>query len=116
MNKVHKYLILFVGFLYLNNCSTMNLEDYKNNNPKLVLENFFSGKTVARGVFEDRFGNIKKYFKVDIVGTWNGKTLILEENFVYNDGSKENSLIFPFFNSTTSVISLIETSSNPSLP
>ena len=58
MNKVCKYLILFVAFLYLNNCSTMNLEDYKNNNPKLVLENFFSGKTVARGVFEDRFGAI----------------------------------------------------------
>lgn len=89
MNKVYKYLILFVAFLYLNNCSTMNLEDYKNNNPKLVLENFFSGKTVARGVFEDRFGNIKKYFKVDIIGTWDGKTLILEENFIYNDGSKE---------------------------
>ena len=63
MNKVHKYLILFVGFLYLNNCSTMNLEDYKNNNQKLVLENFFSGKTVARGVFEDRFGNIKNTLK-----------------------------------------------------
>ena len=89
MRNIIKYFILFVSFIYLNNCSTMNLEDYKNNEPKLILEDFFSGKTVARGVFEDRFGNIKKYFKVDIVGKWDGSTLILEENFVYNDGTKE---------------------------
>ena len=60
MRNIIKYFILFVSFIYLNNCSTMNLEDYKNNEPKLILEDFFSGKTVARGVFEDRFGNIKK--------------------------------------------------------
>ena len=89
MRSILKYFVLFVSFIYLNNCSTMNLEDYKNNEPKLILEDFFSGKTVARGVFEDRFGNIKKYFKVDIVGKWDGSTLILEENFFYNDGTKE---------------------------
>ena len=44
VKKVCVCLMLFVVFLYLNNCSTMNLEDYKNNNPKLVLENFFLAK------------------------------------------------------------------------
>ena len=44
----------------------MKLEDYKDKKPILKLEEYFNGKTIARGVFEDRFGNIKKSFKVCI--------------------------------------------------
>ena len=33
--------------------------------------------------------NIKKSFIVYIDGTWDGKTLILKEDFIYDDGSKE---------------------------
>jgi len=81
-------VIILILFL-LNGCSTMKLEQFQNNKPVLKLEEYFKGKTFARGLFEDRFGNVKKSFKVDIVGTWDGKFLILKENFIYDDGSKE---------------------------
>ena len=58
--------------------------------PQLLLEDYFPGKTKAWGVFEDRFGNVRKQFCVDINGTWNGKELCLNEDFLYSDGGKEN--------------------------
>jgi len=81
------YLIL--ACFILSGCSGMNLEDYKDKEPVLKLEEYFNGKTVARGVFEDRFGNIKKSFKVFIVGTWDGENLNLKEDFIYDDGKKD---------------------------
>ena len=67
----------------------MKLDDYKDKKPILKLEEYFNGKTVARGIFEDRFGNIKKSFKVFIDGTWDGQYLVLKEDFIYDDGSKD---------------------------
>ena len=90
LNKNLKRLFIFFIFFSVTQCSSsMKLEQFKNNKPEFKLEEYFKGKTVARGVFEDRFGNVKKSFKVDIDGTWDGKYLIMKENFIYDDGSKE---------------------------
>ena len=56
---------------------------------QLNLEEFFDGKTVAYGQFQDRFGNVSRRFTVDITGTWDGRVLKLVENFVYEDQSTE---------------------------
>jgi hypothetical protein len=53
------------------------------------LERYFNGCSVAEGIFEDRFGNIRKCFTVVINGTVERDTLHLEENFEYDDGSVE---------------------------
>ena len=84
-----KNIIYLFIFLLINACSNMKLEDYKDKKPILKLEEYFNGKTIARGVFEDRFGNIKKSFKVFINGSWDGKYLILKEDFIYDDGTKD---------------------------
>jgi len=89
LNKKLRILFIFFIFFSVTQCSTMKLEQFQNNKPEFKLEEYFKGKTVARGVFEDRFGNVKKSFKVDIDGTWDGKYLIMKENFIYDDGSKE---------------------------
>jgi hypothetical protein len=89
MIKLKNIFISILLVIMLNGCSTMKLEDFKLKKPELKLEEFFAGKTIARGVFEDRFGNIKKSFVVHIDGTWDGKQLILKEDFVYDDGTKE---------------------------
>ena len=57
---------------------------------KLNLEEFFDGPIVAHGQFQDVFGTVRRRFVVKIDGDWNGKTLTLDENFVYEDGAKEN--------------------------
>ena len=56
--------------------------------PRLVLEEYFAGKTTAWGIFEDRFGKIRRQFVVDITGRWDGRMLVLEEDFSFADGEK----------------------------
>lgn len=85
-------ICLILGLLMLNACSTMKVEDFGQGQPELLLEDYFSGKTRAWGLFEDRSGKVRREFIVDIEGTWDGQTLILNEDFVYNDGETENRI------------------------
>ena len=64
----------------------MKPEDFDGTTPRFVLEEYFSGKVRAWGVFQDRFGRLRRQFAVDIEGTWDGETLTLVEDFVYDDG------------------------------
>jgi hypothetical protein len=64
------------------------MKEFQNNTPKLDLFNFFEGKTIAYGIFEDRFGNLKRQFRVNIDGKINNQTLTLDEDFLYDDGEK----------------------------
>jgi len=79
-------LLLIVSTFFLASCGTMNLSPFQGTEPNLVIEDFFTGETRAWGVFEDRFGNLRAQFTVDIRGTWNDPTLVLEEDFVYTSG------------------------------
>ena len=54
-----------------------------------MLEEFFAGKTRAWGLFEDRFGKVRRQFAVDITGTWGGEHLMLDERFRYDDGERD---------------------------
>ena len=56
---------------------------------KLDLESFFDGEIVARGQFQDVFGTVRRRFDVAVNGTWDGQTLTLVEDFVYEDGATE---------------------------
>ncbi|SDE10746.1 DUF3833 domain-containing protein [Kordiimonas lacus] len=81
---------LAVALFCLTACSTsMTVEEFKDQEPRFVLEDYFTGKTKATGLFEDRFGNVRNQFTVDIDGSFDGTTLTLDENFLYNDGSTE---------------------------
>lgn len=75
--------------LLASGCSSMQIKDFQRTEPTFIMEEYFQGKTHAWGMFEDRFGTIQRQFLVTIDGTWDGATLILNENFVYNDGEKE---------------------------
>ena len=68
----------------------MDIEKFKESKPKFSLENYFEGKTEAWGMFHDRFGNLKRTFKVDITGTLNSDTLTLDEKFLYDDGEQDS--------------------------
>jgi hypothetical protein len=85
-----KTLILMLTGIVLGGCSSMDIDEFKQSRPEFVLEDYFQGRTVAWGLFEDRFGNVQRQFVVEIDGTWDGETLVLNEDFVYNDGETEN--------------------------
>jgi hypothetical protein len=82
-------LVLVSAALMAGGCTKMKIEDFDNTEPRFVLEDYFEGETKAWGMFEDRFGVIQRQFVVDILGTWDGKTLTLREDFVYNNGETE---------------------------
>jgi hypothetical protein len=59
-------------------------------NQPLVLEEYFLGETHAWGMFHDRFGKARRQFKVAIDGQWDGRDLILTEDFAYDDGEADH--------------------------
>ncbi|MCG8997243.1 DUF3833 domain-containing protein [Laribacter hongkongensis] len=73
----------------LTGCSTPSVQDYRDNTPKLDLYRFFGGHTQAWGMFRDRNGLLVKRFTVDITGRREGDALLLDERFVYADGTRQ---------------------------
>ena len=61
----------------------MKITDFANTGPTLRPEEYFAGSMKAWGLFQDRTGAVKRQFVVDIHGEWDGKTLILTEDFTY---------------------------------
>ena len=69
-----------------------SLDQEKLSDRQLNLEDFFVGDLVAYGQFKDLFGRVSRRFVVDIEGTWDGETLTLVEDFVYEDNSTEQRI------------------------
>jgi len=69
----------------------MKATDFEGAEPRMTLEDFFAGRTRAWGLFQDRFGNVRRQFTVDITGVWDdpAQQLELTENFHYDDGAEE---------------------------
>ena len=84
--------VLILAALAISGCSTMKISDFQNTTPEFVLEEYFVGRTVAYGVFENRSGKVVSQFKVDIEGTFDGETLTLDEDFVYSDGKVDKRI------------------------
>jgi hypothetical protein len=72
--------------------SSSSLEQFQGAPRQLVLEEYFLGETTAYGLFEDRFGKVRRQFKVDIVGELEGDRLTLTEEFFYDDGERETRI------------------------
>ena len=81
-----KYLLVLV-FGFLSGCSNMSVEQYRDSTPRLVLEDYFVGQTRAWGIFQNRSGQVERQFTVDILGKMVDGHLVLEEDFVYADGT-----------------------------
>jgi hypothetical protein len=69
--------------------SGSTLQQFETAPRQLVLEDYFKGETTAYGVFEDRFGKVRRQFKVNITGDVTGNRLTLTEKFEYDDGERD---------------------------
>ena len=79
--------------LFLTACTGKpSLEDASLGGPELELEEFFDGRLVATGLFQDVFGTARRAFVVEIDGDWDGERLRLVEDCVYEDGSTEQRI------------------------
>jgi hypothetical protein len=82
--------VLLVMSLGLTGCSGMKVSDFEESEPRLLIEEYFDGRTRAWGIFEDRFGTLRRQFVVDIEGTWDGREVVLKEDFVFSDGEEDH--------------------------
>ena len=67
----------------------MRPEEYKNTEPKIKIEEYFLGNVKAWGIFQDRSGKVKRQFTAKMNGSFDGQDFILNEDFSWNDGEKQ---------------------------
>ena len=70
-------------------CGSVDIGDYQGTEPKLVLEEFFQGELTASGIVQDFSGKVVRTFKVTMDASWQDNQLILDEDFIYNDGETQ---------------------------
>jgi hypothetical protein len=58
----------------------------------LVLEAFFAGRVHGRGAFTNAWTGARRGFGVEIWCHMDGRTLILDEDFLYDDGAREHAV------------------------
>ena len=87
--KLIKSISLIICAFLITSCSnnsSMKPEDFKNKEPRLIIEEYLSGDVKAWGVLQDRSGKVTRQFSANLNGTWDGKQLILKERFNWDDG------------------------------
>jgi hypothetical protein len=75
--------------LALVSCSTPTPQQYASQQPALDVQQYFNGRLLAHGMFQDRGGNVIKRFTVVMQCHWQGDTGTLDEDFTYADGSRQ---------------------------
>jgi len=79
------FLLLLLAML--SGCAGPSLDDYRNNRPALVPQEFFTGTLSARGVVKDFSGEVIRTFDADIIASWDDNGVgTLDEVFRFDDG------------------------------
>jgi hypothetical protein len=76
----------------LSGCASPTLDDFAGQKPRLDLRTYFNGMVDAWGIFTDRNGKVVKRFTVEMKCQWQNDQGILDEDFVYSDGTKEKRI------------------------
>ena len=83
-----KIIFALIVTILLTSCSENNMKpkDFKDQKPRLIIEEYLSGNVKAWGILQNRSGKVTSQFSADLNGRWDGKELILDEKFIWNDG------------------------------
>lgn len=80
------------GAVAVSGCAGPSVNDYAQAQPVLDLKRYFNGVVDAWGVFTDRSGRVVKRFTVVMNCSWNGEQGVLDEDFVYSDGTTQKRI------------------------
>ena len=83
-----KIIFALIATILLTSCTgnKMKPTDFKDQNPRLIIDEYLSGNVKAWGILQNRSGKVTRQFSADLNGKWDGKQLILDEKFNWNDG------------------------------
>ena len=76
----------------LTGCAGPQVGEYATGKPALDLRTYFNGTLDAYGVFTDRSGKVVRRFTVVMRCQWNGDEGVLDEDFVYSDGTTQKRI------------------------
>lgn len=79
----------WLGVLLLTGCGHVSIEDYRGSEPAFSLQEYFTGQTRAWGLVQNYRGQVVRRFSVDLCGYEQGGELVLDEDFVYDDGETQ---------------------------
>jgi len=82
-------MLLLVLLLGVASCGSVDVSHYADQQPTLNLERFFSKPVKAWGMVQKRSGEVAKRFEVSVVSHREGNELILDEHFLYSDGTRQ---------------------------
>ena len=85
-----RLVLLLTLLLSIASCTSVDVSRYANQQPALDLQRFFSQPVKAWGMFQKRNGEVTKRFEVNIVSRREGNNLILDERFLYSDGTRQH--------------------------
>lgn len=85
-------MLSLAGALLLGGCASIDPGVYAKEKPVLDLKTYFNGTVDAWGVFQDRSGKVVRRFTVTLKCTWNGDVGVLDEDFVYSDGTTQKRI------------------------
>jgi hypothetical protein len=83
---------LALPLLAASGCSTSRIDDYVGEKPELDLRTYFNGRLDAYGIFTDRTNRVVKRFIVVMNCEWKGDEGVLDEDFIYSDGSTQKRI------------------------
>jgi len=75
--------------LLMAGCSSVDVEDYADSDPRLDIADYFTGTTRAWGMVQDYSGEVQRRFTVTIEGSVEDDTLTLDETFEFADGETD---------------------------
>ncbi len=85
-------LAALASLALLAGCASPDVRSYAQERPVLDLAEYFNGKVIAHGIFQDRSGQVVRRFTVEMQGTWQGNEGVLDEHFTYADGQKDRRI------------------------
>ena len=86
---IHGIIAFVLLIAVTGGCSSVKVDDYKDEKPVLVLEDYLNGTFDAYGLFINRSGQVTRRMHVVMKATWNGDAGELDEDFTWSDGEKQ---------------------------
>ena len=70
-----RIIFAFIATILLTSCTGNNMKpiDFKNQKPRLIIEEYLSGNVKAWGILQNRSGKVTRQFSADLNGNWDGK-------------------------------------------
>lgn len=88
--KILRVTVLCLVTILTQGCGMNKINQYQNNTPILMIDDFFAHPVKGYGMVQKNSGEVRRRFTVSMQGHWTGDKGVLDEHFLYDDGEKQS--------------------------